>query len=179
MSPREKKLLIFFGIAGFLIINILMWKFYVSKRTEATRQLSVARQKLETARIFRASREQVTDQLDWLAKHEPEPAANQDVQTKLQQLCETEAKATNLTILTQKPLPTDAEASRHYHHAKIKLSVTGTEQALYQWFDRLNLPEQLRIASFIQVSPNKKDDTQIDCTATIEQWFVPLPPSAN
>jgi len=179
MSFREKKLLIFFGIAGFLIINLIAWNFYTAKRADVARQLNSAHLKLEKALEFRASREQVTDQMDWLGKHEPEPAANQDVQTKLQGLCETEAKTANLTIITQKPLPTDAEAGRHFHRAKIKLSVTGTEQALYQWFDRLNSPEQMRIASFVQVSPNKKDDTQIDCTATIEQWFVPLPPSSN
>lgn len=172
MSPREKKLLIFFGIAGFFILNLFAWNFYVKKRTTVMRQRDAARQKLETALMFRTSREQVTDQMEWLAKHEPEPIANQDAQTKLQQLCENEAKATNLTITNQKPLQTD-ESGRYFHRAKIKLTVNGTEQALYQWFDRLNSPEQLRIASSLQLSPNKKDDTQIDCTATIEQWFVP------
>ena len=43
--------------------------------------------------MFSASREQVADQMEWLAEHEPEPAANQDVQTKLQQLCETRGQS--------------------------------------------------------------------------------------
>jgi hypothetical protein len=36
------------------------------------------------------------------------------------------------------------------------------------------MPDQLRIASQIRLTPNQQDDTKIDCTATIEQWFVPL-----
>jgi hypothetical protein len=174
MSAREKKLIIFFAIAGFAILNLLVFNFATTQRQEVNTRRDQARQKLATAEMFRESSAQVTDQMDWLAEHEPEPAANQDVQTKLQQLAESEAKATGLTIKTQKPLPTDSAEGSHYHRAKIQITVTGTEQALYQWFDKLNLPDQLRIASQIRLTPNQQDDTQIDCTATIEQWFVPL-----
>lgn len=178
MSPREKKLLLFFAIAGFLILNFFLIGYYNTKRRDVDRQRHQAQLKLETAEKYRASRELVTDQMEWLAQHEPEPAANQDVQTKLQQLCENEAKATGLTVMSQKPQPTDSAAGLHFHRAKIQITVNGTEEALYRWMDRLNTPEQLRIASSLRISPNAKDDTKIDCTATIEQWFVPLPPSA-
>ncbi len=176
MSPREKKLLIFFTTAGFLVLNFLAIGFYKTKRLQVESELAQASQKLETARMYRASREQVADQMEWLATHEPQPAANQDVQTKLQQLCETEARTAGLTIKLQKPLDTDATEGRHYHRAKFQITVSGREEALYQWLDRLNMPEQLRAATVIRLSPDK-DDTLIDCAATIEQWFVPLPPA--
>jgi hypothetical protein len=173
MSVREKKLIIFFAIAGFAILNLLVFNFATAKRQEVNTRRDQAQQKLATAEMFRESNAQVTDQMAWLAEHEPQPAANQDVQTKLQQLAESQAKATGLTIKTQKPLPTDSTEGRHFHRAKIQITVTGTEQALYQWFDKLNMPDQFRIASQIRLTPNQTDDTQIDCTATIEQWFVP------
>ena len=72
MSPREKKLLIFFATAGFLVLNFLAIGFYKTKRLQVDRDLAQANQKLETARIYRASSEQVADQMEWLAKHEPE-----------------------------------------------------------------------------------------------------------
>lgn len=177
MSPREKKLLLFFAVVGFLIVNFLVIGYYNTKRKEVDHQRHQALLKLETAEKYRTSRELVADQMEWLAQHEPEPAANQDVQTKLQQLCETEAKATGLTLKSQKPQPTDATAGRHFHRAKIQFTVNGSEEALYRWLDHLNTPDQLRIASSLKISPNAQDDTKIDCTATIEQWFVPLPPS--
>ena len=178
MSSREKKLLFFFGLAGFLIVNFVALGIYNTKRKEVDHQRHQAQQKLEISEKYRASRALVTDQMEWLAQHEPEPAANQDVQTKLQQLCENEAKATGLTVTSQKPQPTDSAAGLHFHRAKIQITLNGTEEALYRWLDRLNTPDQLRIASSLRMSPNAKDDTKIDCTATIEQWFVPLPPSA-
>lgn len=174
MSSREKKLLIFFATAGFLVLNFLAIGLFKNKRLEVEVQRDQARVKLNTAEMFRASREQVVDEMEWLAQHEPQPAANQDVQTQLQQLCEREARTAGLTIKTQKPLATNT-TGLHYHRASIQLTVNGDEQALYRWFDRLNIPEQFRVASNIRISPNKEDDTKIDCTATIEQWFVPLP----
>ena len=175
MSPREKKLLIFFATAGFLVINFLAFGYYQSKRVEFDRALADARQKLETAEIFRASREQVTDQMDWLAARETEPAAAQDVQTKLQQFCDREAKAAGLETKNQKPIAADTTSGTHFHRAKFQFTVTGAEDGLYRWFDRINVPDQLRAATSIRLSPNSQDDTKIDCTAVVEQWFVPLP----
>jgi hypothetical protein len=172
MSPREKKLIAFFAFAGFAILNILVFKFAQTKRQEVNIKRNQAEEQLAIAEKFRESSEQVTDQMDWLAEHEPEPKANQDVQTTLQQLAEREAKAAGLTIKSQKPLPSDIDGA-HYHRAKIQITVTGSEDALYRWFDKLNMPDQLRIASQIRMLPNNPDDTKIDCTATIEQWFVP------
>ncbi len=177
MSPREKKILIVFAGSAFLVVNFLAFGFFQAKRTEVDRKLSQARQELERAEMFRSSREQVSDQMEWLASKEPQPAANEDVQTMLQQLCEREATSAGLTIKSQKPMPTDSSEGLHYHRAKIQITVNGREEALYRWFDRLNVPEQFRAASLIRLSPNQQDDTQIDCTATVEQWFVPLPPA--
>lgn len=178
MSDREKKLLIFFASAGFLVINFLVFGFFKSKSAEFQRARDQARVKLDTAEVFQASREQVLEEMDWLAEHEPEPAANQDVQTKLQELCEKQAKSAGLTIKSQKPMPSETTEGLNFHRARIQVTVNGTEQALYNWFNALNIPTELRIASNIRISPNKEDDTKIDCVAVIEQWFVPLPPSA-
>ena len=172
MSAREQKLLIIFAVAG-LVVHYWAITAAMDMRAKTDRQRNEARQKLTTAESFRDSREQVADEMQWLIEHEPQPAANQDVQTQLQQLAETEAKAAGLTIKTQKPLPTDTTEGKHYHRAKLQITVNGREEALYRWFDHLNMPEQFRIASQIRLSPNPQDDTQIDCTATVEQWFVP------
>jgi type II secretory pathway component PulM len=175
MSPREKKLLLFFALAGFLVLNFLALNFYQSKRQEITNDKKDAEIQLEQAHQITANREQVADEMQWLAQHEPAPAANQDVQTQLQQTAETEARNAGLTIKTQKPLPSDTTENRHYHRAKIQITLTGTEQALYQWLDSLNTPDRLRIASQIRLKPFDQDDTKIECTATIEQWFIPAP----
>lgn len=177
MSDREKKLLILFAAAGFIILNILGFSQFTKIRGNIQSKRVEAESNLQTAEMFRASREQVDDQMQWLAEHMPEPAAYQDIQTQLQQLAEREARTNGLTIKSQRLLPTDTNGV-HFHRAKVQLTVTGTEQALYRWFYRLNTPTELRAATQIRLAPDREDDTKIDCTAIIEQWFVPLAPSA-
>jgi hypothetical protein len=176
MSDREKKLLIYFGLAGFVILNVFLFNLAVSKRGEVDRARADAEQKLEQAIIFQENSEKVSAEMEWLAAHEPEPAANQDIQTKLQQFADSGAKSFGLTVKSQKPLPSDLTAGKHFHRAKFQFVVTGTEQSLYQWFDKLNDPLALRCATKIRLSPNQQDDTKIDCTADIEQWFTPSAP---
>jgi hypothetical protein len=176
MSDREKKLIVFFAIAGFVILNLLAFNFAKSMRIDVDSQAKLARAKLATAERFQQQREQVTSEMEWLAEHEPQPAADQDVQTSLQKAVESEAKSVGLTIkMGQQPILTDT-SGKNYHRAKIKISVTGTELALYSWFDRLNVPDQFRIDSQILLTPNVSDDTKIDCVSTFEQWFVPTAP---
>ena len=174
MSPREKNLLIFFAAAGFLVINFLLFGFFKNQRNKVNQERNLAIQKLETAEMFQENSEQVEDEMNWLSEHEPEPAEAQDVSTKLQQFCEGQAKNAGLTIKSQKPLPSDAAEGVHYRRSKFQFTVNGAEDALYKWIYALNAPDQLRIATNIKLSPNKEDDTKIDCVATIEQWFLPL-----
>jgi hypothetical protein len=173
MSDQEKKLLTIAAIVGFVILNVLGFNFMKSQRIKVDAASKVAQDKLAMAEDFRAKREQITGEMEWLSQHEPEPAANQEIQSTLQQFVESEAKNSGLTIKQgQKPLPTDTNG-KNYHRAKIQITVSGTEESLYRWFERLNTPDIFRIASEIRLSPNAQDDTKIDCLATIEQWFIP------
>src|SRR6478736_2377886 len=106
MSDRDKKLIIFFALAGFVILNFLGYKFASSRRDLVKSQREQAIHGLEIAEAAIANRDQVSDEIEWLNQHEPEPQANQDAQTTLQQLADREAKSTGLTIKNEKPQPT-------------------------------------------------------------------------
>ena len=173
MSDREKKLLIFFAIGGFASLNFLAFNFAMSKRAEVNSQRTDAERQLALADTARESSDQVAPEMDWLDKNLPEPMASQDVQTKLLQFTSTDAAAVGLTTKTQKPLPTDQTPGKIFHRVKFQFVVTGTEESLYRWFDHINDPNLFRAVTQILMSPNKQDDTKIDCTATVEQWFIP------
>ena len=126
---------------------------------------------LQQAIAFQESSVQLSEEMQWLADNEPEPAAYQQVQTKLQQFAESQARNLGLTIKRQELLPTDT-GGVHYNRAQVRIDLTGQEQALYRWFDAINDPSAFRTAYQIRLSPNK-DDTQIDCSATLAQWFPP------
>lgn len=172
MSDREKKLLAILLFAGFVILNFFLFTLYTQTKARYDSALETAKTDLRQAITISESSEQFAEEMEWLAANEPDPAAYQDVQTKLQQYAETQARNLGLTIRSQELLPTD-ESGSHYHRAQVRLSLTGSEQALYRWFDMINDPAAFRTATQIRLTPDAKDDTLIDCTATLSQWFPP------
>lgn len=172
MSAREKKLLSLLLVAGFLIVNFFLYTLYVQKRIAYTNDLNAAKASLQQAIAFSESADQLAEDMDWLAKNEPQPAAYQDVQTALQQFAEAQARNNGLTIKSQELLPTD-ESGVHYNRAQVRINLTGQEQNLYRWFDAINDPAAFRTAYQIRMTPNGQDDTLIDCSATLSQWFPP------
>jgi hypothetical protein len=176
MSVREKKLLALLLIAGFLIMNFFLYAIYVEKKNLYTNDLESAKSQLQQAFTFRESSAEFAEQMTWLANKEPKPATYQETQTTLQQFAESQARNLGLTIKSQEPLPTD-ESGTYYHRAQVKINLSGREQALYQWFDAINDPDVFRTTFQIRMSPNTKDDTLIDCSATLSQWFPPIPPT--
>jgi type II secretory pathway component PulM len=177
MSPRERNLIVLFAAAGFLVVNFLLYSWFNGARDRARAELEDARLAVERAEMQAASRELVANQMDWLAQHEPEPIPYLDAQTNLQQFVEREARAAGLTIRTQSLLPVDASGT-HFHRAKVQFNVTGNEDALYRWFDRIKSPEEFRVVTRILMSPNRENDALIDCTADIDQWFISDSPDA-
>lgn len=172
MSAREKKLLILFMTAGFIVVNFFIYSLYAQKKSLFTAELDSAKARLQQAIAFQNSSTELAEEMQWLAENEPQPSVYQTVQTQLQQFAEAQARNLGLTIKSQELLPTDTSGA-HYNRAQVKINLTGQEQALYRWFDAINDPAQFRSAYQIRLTPNGKDDTLIDCSATLSQWFPP------
>ncbi|MGJ8644380.1 MAG: hypothetical protein ACSHX9_13310 [Luteolibacter sp.] len=172
MSDREKKLLALLLFAGFFIANLFFFNFYNEKKGAYANDLRDAKDSLQQAIVFSESSASITDEMEWLSTTEPEPSAYQPVQTALQQFAETQARNLGLTVKKLDFLPTD-ENGAYYHRAQVSINLTGREEALYKWFNIVNDPEAFRSAYQIRLSPNSTDDTLIDCSATLAQWFPP------
>lgn len=178
MSLREKNLLLALGAVIFLVGNFIGFSLIFKERNRATSFLKVTQEQLMVVQDNRQRQEENAAQMQWLSAHEPKESAYQNVQTSLQQLVEKEAR-TGLTVKKQSLLPIEGENGAYFHRAKVEINVIGTEQALYQWIDRLSDPEQFRGVTSLKLQPNRDDDTLIDCVAVIEQAFVRTPPSTN
>jgi uncharacterized iron-regulated membrane protein len=172
MSSREKRYLIFFAAAGFILLNVFGFRLLTDQRDTVRRDRESAARQLDQARMISTKREEVAGEMDWLDEHQPEPAAEQDVQSALQGLVEREARSRGLTLKPGKYLPTD-KTGVHYHRVKYEIPVSGSEQSLYSWLDRLQVPTEFRAVTFLRVSPNREDDTKADATVIVEQWYVP------
>lgn len=180
MSEREKKLLLLFGAAGVILLSLWGYKSYENKRVQIDIDRKAAETALMEGKMFLASRDSIMDEIEWLAEHEPEPQASELVPTKLQSLADSEATRAGMTVKKRDILPDrmiESEEVRRYKVAQVKFTVTGEERNLYAWFDRMHSPNDFRVISEITLTPNREDDSQIDCIVTFDQWFVPLTPT--
>jgi hypothetical protein len=179
MSERERKLLLFFGAAGVILLCFWGYKSYVGKRMEIELKRDKAQQTLDQSKLFMKSRDAVADEIEWLAKHEPQPEAGEQVPSKLQALAAAEGARAGLTMKKQDILASiqkEDEVKNRYRRAQVKFTVTGEEKKIYAWFDRMHSPDDFRVISELSFITNREDGSLIDCVVTFDQWYVPLPP---
>ncbi len=170
MSSREKKLLFFLLLAGFLMLNFFVYSQYIQKKALFETRLETAKTGLQLAISSQDNAAQYAEQMQWLNDNEPAPSNVQTVQAQLQASIEKEARSSGLTIKSQEPLTT-VTTGKHYHRVQHRFSVTGNEEALYRWLLTLNNPNTFRTATQLRLSPNTQEETLIDCNAVFSQWF--------
>ena len=172
MSDREKKLVFLFGLAAFVLLNVFAITWFKGQKSKLAADLTKAELKVEGAIETRDRFDEVVDEMAWLADHTPEPRAGQIVATELEQYASNQAQTHQLTVKRRSIMPND-ETGTYFHSAKVEFNVSGKEDSLYRWLDRLRMPDQLRAVTFMRMAPDAKDDTLIDCTIHAEQWYIP------
>lgn len=178
MSDREKKLVLFFGLAAFLLVNFFGISWFQTQKEKVARQLAEAKGKVTLAQATADSYGTVIEEMDWLGEKSPSPKTGQLVATELEQYASNQASTHQLEIKRRAIKPND-EAGTHFHRAKVEFNVSGREDSLYRWLDRLQMPDQLKAVTSMRLSPDAKDDTKIDATIEVEQWYIPLAEGAD
>lgn len=177
MNHREKRLLLVFaGVAGALVL-FFGFETYRSRMEVLRKETEEARMTVTNAELFLQMQDQFADEIEWLELNEPAPRTVQEVQPALEQLATREARSSGLTVLSPSFPPSDENVG-YYGRARVRMTVTGSEAALYRWLHQLQSPEDFRTVVSMELTPLRDDDTQISCTVVLEQWFVPEPFSA-
>jgi hypothetical protein len=174
MSHSEKRLLTIFGIAIFIVVNLFGITQVKGLFQKQEKEKLKAQQELKLSEMAMDRRSEVQPQMKWLAENEPQPVSKQTAESNLMDFVTKTATELGLEIKNPTSEPTDT-TSVHYHRAKVNLRVTGSEEALYRWIDKLQVPKDFRGVTSLELSPNKEDDTKIDAKLLIEQWFIPMP----
>lgn len=173
MSDREKKLVLLFGLAAFVLLNAFGVSWFRKQKTAMATRLIAAEGEVQNAEAFSRKYDTVIEEMDWMAEHAPDPRAGQLVASELEQYASNQATTHQLTV-KRRAILSNEEGGVHFHRARVEFNVNGMESALYRWLGRLQMPDQFRAITFLRLSPDTKDDTLIDCTVIVEQWYVPL-----
>jgi hypothetical protein len=177
MNAREKRLIILLSGIAVIFGGVFGYRAYADELAKVRQQREAAELVLNNAELFLDMREEFAEQIDWLAANEPEPQAIQTVRPLIQQIASRQAEAAGLTV--QSPsFPASDEGNGYYGRARVSMTVTGTEEALYRWLHELQSPKDFRTVLSMNLAPLRDDPAKITCTVVIEQWFVPEPSPA-
>ena len=175
MSDREKKLLVVVGLLVFGIINIGAFQIlYSPRKNTAKKELKGYNEDLATAQLMAEMQDERRGEIEWLQRNEQKQIKSpQKALADLEALANREAKRRGLTVKRVKPMTGIEGGNLNFFRARVEIEVSGREQVLFQWIDRLNSPSDLRTATSLRINPKKDDDTQVDCAVVLEQWFIP------
>lgn len=175
MTAREKRLLIFLVTGIFVIANLIGINALLKKRTDLHNRTLAAEKQLEGALMIRDNADQFAPEMDWLNERDLAPKNEQDVQNELKQFAYQEAQRSGLQVSSQKLLDAVAPESGRFHRSRVEFKVNGREEPFYRWCcDKLQSPDQLRAITYLRLVPAREDDTKIEATVIVEQWFIPV-----
>lgn len=175
MSEREKKLMVLVAVLIFGVLNVGAYKlYYLPKKEEAKKNKEdFTRMRVNAIEMLKVQESQRAE-MEWLQRSEQKVIkSSQQALTDLEAMANREAQRRGLTVKRVKPLPALDNDNLEFHRARVEIEVSGREQVLFQWIDRLNTPSELRAATSLSINPKKDDDTQVDCRVILEQWFLP------
>ena len=175
MSEREKKLLVLVGVLVFGLLNVAAYKYYyLPQKAKADKSQAEYTKMRQEAIENLEEQDSQRGEIEWLQRNEQKVIkSSQQALTDLEAMANREAQRRGLTVKRVKPLPALEDQNLEFHRARVEIEVSGREQVLFQWIDRLNAPSDLRAATTLSINPKKDDDTQVDCRVTLEQWFLP------
>lgn len=172
MSTREQRLLFLFLGAIVVIGGLFGYRWVKALREEVADEIREAETTIEVGQLAEEQWQSVQREVEWLDEYEPEPKVGELVPPQLETFTTNEARRAGLTINRPKILENETSGP-YYHRARFQISVSGMENALYNWLCRVQSPRDFRAVTELRLSPNREDDTKIDATVQIEQWFVP------
>lgn len=173
MSSREKRLLIVLLSALFVVGSLFGYKSIQTKRNAVRVRIAKSEATLALADIALDQADSIKDEVHWLEKNLPDPEEGETKPSELETFVTNEAARVGLSVTRPKILPND-ESGVAFHRARFQIAVSGSEASLYRWLTKVQSPKDFRAVTAIRYTPNREDDTQIDATVQVEEWFIPV-----
>lgn len=109
---------------------------------------------------------------EWLRTRIANPLSKADAKSQLLLAVQSTAQEAGLPLAPPKLGLPDEERGR-YRLARLSAEATGLEKDIYPWLSKFHDPNALRAVLSVEIRPDKKDDTLIQCTIEFGQWYLP------
>ena len=179
LKPSEKRLLTSFGIAAFLLLNLLGFSWLKKKNLVIERQRITLETRARELQMWRSRAPEAEQKRAFLDQHLQAYADEATRETYLDQFVNQEASALDLIVRKNQPMPVKLE--EHFHKSRYTAEVSGSWDNVLEFTYRLQQPRDFRFVSTIRLKSQKKEGATADaeeaadvvCTFEIEKWWSP------
>ena len=179
LKPSEKRLLTSFGIAAFLLLNLLGFSWLKKKNLVIERQRITLETRARELQMWKSRAPEAERKRTFLDQHLQAYADEARRETYLDEFVNSEASALNLTVRKNQPMPPKLE--EHFHKSRYTAEVSGSWDDVLEFIYRLQRPKEFRFVSNIRLKSQKKEGATAEtdqaadvvCTFEIEKWWSP------
>ena len=152
----------------FLAAGWYLWKFYSSHRDaarEVAHQLELQEVEIET---LLEQRDRWLQRETWLAGNQPKFTSRDQVDNQLLE----EARASGTPgvrtgeFVLMEPLDTPA-----FRQSGVKFVARGKLKDVFSWLHELQKPQEFRLVSSLQVTPEKDEPSIVKCEVELLRWY--------
>jgi len=171
MNKRERLLLGLILFLAFAMLHLWLGQKYMDElqtiRAKKT-QLEADRKLYSSSPAIAAT---IENEVEWLRQNKPTPSTIQETQSKLQEYITTSSEKIGFETYGQKPIELDVTDGT-FEKVKMQVSARATEKELYQWIIDIHKPSEFRAVTYLRLTPDKNDLTQVITTIAAEQTLT-------
>jgi hypothetical protein len=183
MSPRERTLALFVGGALFILINLVLIKFFLQKRSEFQASIAQMQGKIEGLKQQELQRALWAERDAWLTQSLPtlgdQLVANRELTEAVKEL------AKKHMVIIETPTPGTPNPQKDYTALGVRVTAKapwaatpdanapGKIPPLLEFLRELQGPGQFIVFDPLDLKVDATDKTQLRAEVTVTKWFAP------
>jgi hypothetical protein len=176
LKPSEKRLLIFFGIAAFILLNLLGFSWLKKRNVLLERQRITVESRIRELEMWQGKAAEAEQKRSYLDQHLQAYADEATRETYLDDFIKREASDLDLEVRKNVTMP--ALLEEHFHKSRYTAEVSGSWDDIFEFIYRLQQPKEFRFVRTLRLKSQKKEGSSDEaadavCTFEIEKWWSP------
>lgn len=170
MSPRERTLVLIVGSAVALLVNMVLFKFFLGKRAEFQAAITKAEVKMADLKQRESQRALWAERDTWLKQNLPVLGDPQVANRDLAEMVKETARKYTVTIET--PNPGVPNRQRDYVALGIRVSAKSDWAPMLDFLRDLQAPGHFIVFDPLDLKVDPNDKTKLRADVTLTKWFA-------
>jgi hypothetical protein len=183
MSPRERNLALLVGGVLVILVNVVLFKFFLQKRTEFQVQIAKSEGQINGLKQKELQRTLWSERDAWLTQNLPTLGDTQVANRELSEFVKELAKKHTVTVET--PNPGTPLPQKDYTALGIRVTAKAPWQSttdaataakippLVEFLRELQAPGNFIVLDPLDLKVDPTDKTQLRAEVTVTKWYAP------